>query len=84
MNPFSRLESIYDHEYEYISFLACEYEYIYPLGEVNMGPISRRNSIFYLQNKQPVVEGKGSTITDLGGAGENIGRDFFLSSRKPF
>ncbi len=35
---FSCLESIYGHEYEYISFLAPEYEYIYPLGEVNMGP----------------------------------------------
>ena len=33
------LESIYGHEYEYISFLAPEYEYNYPLGEVNMGPI---------------------------------------------
>ncbi len=34
----SFLESIYGHEYEYISFLALEYEYIYPLREVNMGP----------------------------------------------
>ena len=38
LNPFSCLESIYGHEYEYISFLAPEYEYIYLLGEVNMGP----------------------------------------------
>ncbi len=38
LNPFSCLESIYGHEYEYISLLAPEYEYIYLLGEVNMGP----------------------------------------------
>ncbi len=38
VSPFSCLESIYGHEFEYISFLAQEYEYIYPLGEVNMGP----------------------------------------------
>ncbi len=37
-NTFSHLESIYGCEYKYISFLAQEYEYIYPLGEVNMGP----------------------------------------------
>ncbi len=38
-NTLKKLESeyIYGHEYEYISFLAQEYEYIYPLGEVNMG-----------------------------------------------
>ena len=40
VNPFSCLESIYDHEYENISFLALEYEYIYPLREVNMGPVA--------------------------------------------
>ena len=35
---FIYLESIYDHEYEYNSFLGQEYEYIYLVGEVNMGP----------------------------------------------
>ncbi len=40
VNPFSCLESIYGHEYEYILFLALEYKYIYPLREVNMGPLS--------------------------------------------
>ena len=35
-NPFICLESIYGLEYEYILYLALEYEYSYPLGEVNM------------------------------------------------
>ena len=35
---FCCLESIYGPGYEYISFLAPEYKYIYPLGKVNMGP----------------------------------------------
>ncbi len=30
-NPFNCLEYINGYEYEYISFLASEYEYIYPL-----------------------------------------------------
>ncbi len=38
MNPFIYLESVYGHEYGDSSYLAQEYEYLYPLGEVNMGP----------------------------------------------
>ncbi len=30
VSPFRCLESIYGHEYEYISFLAQEYKYISP------------------------------------------------------
>ncbi len=33
------LESNYGPEYEYNSFFATEYEYIYPLGEVKLSPI---------------------------------------------
>ena len=33
------LESNYGPEYEYVSFFAIEYEYIYPVGEVKLSPI---------------------------------------------
>ena len=32
------LESNYGPEYEYVSFFAIEYEYIYPVGEVKLSP----------------------------------------------
>ncbi len=39
MNTFKKLNlnTFYGHVYDYISFLAQEYGYIYLLGEVNMG-----------------------------------------------
>ncbi len=48
-------ESIYGPKYEYISFFAIEYEYIYPLGDMDISPYldayMRTRHLFAVQNR---------------------------------